>query len=100
MLLAVIEKREGKIPLLHPARVVLDVHLGEQFEKLRNRWCCGSADGCKRLGCFDAEPQVAFGQKFPQRIHGGCGSLAQCSKCLTRAVAGFQRGGLQHFQQS
>ena len=59
---AAIEEGEGQIPLLHAARVVLRVHLSQQFEQLGNRLHGGSTDSCERLGRLDAQPEVLFGQ--------------------------------------
>ena len=96
---AVVEKSECEIALLHAARIALRIHLGEQFEQLRNRRHRRAADGRERVGGLDAEPEVAVRQQLPQRLHGGRTANAQRGDRLTRAVTRFEARRFQQFQQ-
>ena len=85
-----IEQCEGEIPLLHAAGVVDPVHLGHEFEQLRDRRRGGGPDPGQGIRRLDAEPEVLLGQALLKRFDGRSGPRAESPQRLTRTVASFK----------
>jgi hypothetical protein len=55
-----IKQRKREIALLHAARVVLRVHLRQQFEQFRHGLCGRFADGGECLSSLDSQPEIGI----------------------------------------
>ena len=65
--LAAVEEREAQRALLHAARIARDIALGEYGEHVGERGHGGIADGGKRFGGLDAQPEVVGTERLAER---------------------------------
>ena len=93
------KKSERQIPLLHATRVILKVHLCEQFEQLRDSLHGGLANRCKCFGCFDSKPQVVMCKCLLQGRYGRHAATTKLAQTLTSSIASLQARGIEHLDQ-